>query len=344
MNRYTYILFFLFLFTTSSFAQIPTATIGTAKSCANQEVLVNITASNLLNIGAITLYFDIDTNKLIFLSIENIDSQLTHDLLFNFIKNPPKIAVVWNNIVSANFPQTKLFDLKFKVKETNTTVSFAGGCEIATSNYQVLGLNWMNGSVESANPVILTQPKNLTTTETKNASFEVTSADATEYQWEISQNGTSWQVIQEGGNYSGTLTNVLSITNVPVSFSKNQYRCILSNGPCQTLSDIGILTVGSSSSINEGMNLRDFQFKIQPNPFTENSQIAYTLPEEGNVHIRIYTVVGTQAMDLQNEFQLKGQYKIPFSGLGLQRGVYFCQFEFKNMNNIISLGQKMIKN
>jgi hypothetical protein len=76
MNRYAYVILFLFFFTPSLSAQTPTVTISTGKSCAGQEVLLSITASNLSNIASITLYVDVDTTRLTFVSLENIDPQL----------------------------------------------------------------------------------------------------------------------------------------------------------------------------------------------------------------------------------------------------------------------------
>jgi hypothetical protein len=280
---------------------------------------------------------------LTFVSLENINPQL-QGLYFNYIQSPPKVAVVWNNIVPANFPQTKLFDMKFHVNGVNTPVSFAPGCEIVDASLQLVTIGWLNGAVEPANPDIAIQPKDLTIKSTKNASFDVNSVNATGYQWEDSQDGTTWQNLQDGGNYSGTLTNLLTITNVPVSFDKTKFRCNTRNVDCYTVSDVATLTVESSSSINEGMNARNFQLRIQPNPFTESTQIDYTIPEEGNVHIRIYSMLGNLVVDLLDTFHSQGQYKIPFFPNHLPKGIYVCQLEFFNINTNLFTVQKMIKN
>lgn len=344
MNRYAYVILFLFFFTPSLSAQTSTVTISNGKSCAGQEVLLSITASNLLNIASITLYVDIDTTRLTFVSLENIDPQLVEELYFNYIQSPPRVAVVWNNIVPANFPQTKLFDMKFHVNDVNTPVSFAPGCEIVNASLQLVTIGWLNGAVEPANPVIAIQPKDLTIKSTKNASFDVNSVNATGYQWEDSQDGTTWQNLQDGENYSGTLTDLLTITNVPLSFDKTKFRCNTRNVNCYTVSDVATLTVESSSSINEGMNARNFQLRIQPNPFTESTQIDYTIPEEGNVHIRIYSMLGNLVVDLLDTFHSQGQYKIPFFPNQLPKGIYVCQLEFFNINTNLFTVQKMIKN
>jgi hypothetical protein len=92
------------------------------------------------------------------------------------------------------------------------------------------------------------------------------------------------------------------------------------------------------------MNARNFQLRIQPNPFTESTQIDYTIPEEGNVHIRIYSMLGDLVVDLMDTFSSQGQYKIPFFPNYLPKGIYVCQLEFFNINTDLFTVQKMIKN
>ena len=342
MNRILFFILFLFFFTASLFAQTPAVTISTAQSCAGQEVLLSVTASDLMNIESIGLYVDVDPARLTFLSLENINPQIIN-LYYNFIKNPPKVAVAWNNIVPVSFKDARLFDMKFYVNAAGTPVAFASGCEIADITLQPLTINWSNGAVDPANPVIFIQPGDANVSVTKNASFLVSSLNATDYQWEGSQDGISWQNLQDGDYYKGTTTNRLSIVNVPLTLNKFKFRCFTSNGKCNTISDAATLSVNSSSSINEGMNT-DFNLMIQPNPFTESAQIDFTIPEEGNVHIRIYSVLGNQVADLINAFHSKGQYKIPFSPAHLQKGVYACQLEYLNGNTNLYACQTMIKN
>jgi len=342
MNRYIYLVILLFFFCTSLFAQTPSVAIGTGKSCAGQEVLLSVTASDLLNIGSITLYVDVDTTRLTFLNLENIDPQL-QDLYVNFIQNPPKVAVVWNNVVAVNLPQNRLFDLKFKVRNSVTPVAFSTGCEIANSSYQVLGINWIGGGVESANPVISVQPRNTTIGVAKNTSFEI-SSNATAYQWEVSQDGTNWQMVQDEGNYSGSSTNRLLISNVPMSLNNLKYRCDTWNGVCTTISDGASLTVEASSAIIEGINRQNFHLENEPNPFNETTKIKYTLPEEGNVRIRIFSVLGNQVGELLNDSKPRGLNEIVFFSTELSKGIYICQLEFSNERSSLMYSRKMIKN
>ena len=344
MNRYRYLVIFLFFLCTSLFAQTPTMTISTGKSCAGQEVLLSVTAANLENIGSITLYIDVDTSGLSFESLENIDPQLMNQFYYNFIENPPKVAVVWNSSNSVNLPQTKLFDMRFQVLNPGTAVSFATGGEIANSSYQVIGVNWLNGGVEPGNPLISVQPVDVSTSVTKTALFAVSSADATGFQWEGSQNGIAWQALQEGSYYSGILSCQLVIANVPAFLNNNKFRCITKNGDCITVSDAATLLVGPSSVNDAGGERQNFNLGNKPNPFNEFTQINYILPEEGKVHIRVCSMLGNQVAELLNAEQDRGQYTMPFCTRQLPNGIYFCQLEFKNKNSNLLLSRKMIKN
>lgn len=342
MNRYLLFFSVLFFLNTSSFAQDPNVAIGSGKSCAGREVLLGVTASALLNIGSITLYVQIDTNRLTFLSLENVDPRL-NEYYFNFIKSESKVAFVWNNTVSLNFSQTKFFDLRFLVKESTAPVSFASGCEIATSSYKVLSVNWLNGGVLPGNPVIATQPKNVTVGSERNTSMEVLSSDAERYQWEVNQAGTAWQLLQDDLHFSGTKTGLLLLNKVPLAMNKYKFRCFLTTGDCTTISDIATVNVESSSSIDEGDNL-NFQMRVYPNPFSEQAQIDYTIPGEGRVHIRVFTMLGKQLLDLRDSFQTKGQYSIPISRNNLPQGIYLCKMDFNDGLKIRSTGEKIIRN
>jgi len=342
MNRYLLFFVVLFFLNTSSFAQTPSVAISTGKSCAGREVLLSVTATDLLNIGSITLYVQIDTNRLTFLSLENVDPRM-NEYYFNFIKGESKVAFVWNNTVSLNFSQTKFFDLRFLVKESTVSVSFASGCEIATSSYKVLSVNWLNGGVLSGSPVISSQPKNVTVGSERNTSIEVLSSDAERYQWEVNQDGTTWQVLQDDIHFSGTKSGLLLLSNVPLAMNKYKFRCFLTTGDCTTISDIAALTVESSSSIDEGDNL-NFQMRVHPNPFSEHAQIDYSIPGEGKVHIRVYSLMGIQLLDIQNSFQTKGQYSVPISRNNLPRGIYLCKMDFNDGLKIRSIGEKIITN
>jgi hypothetical protein len=84
--------------------------------------------------------------------------------------------------------------------------------------------------------------------EFSNTGFGVTATGAgLAYQWEVStDNGSSWNNVVNGGNYSGATNATLFISNTPPSFHEYQYRVVVT-GTCAppVTSVAGTLLVGS---------------------------------------------------------------------------------------------------
>jgi subtilisin-like proprotein convertase family protein len=95
---------------------------------------------------------------------------------------------------------------------------------------------------------ITTQPAPaVTTTCGGNASFTVAAAGTLPvYGWEWRPNSTtnSWQMVTNGGVYSGATTSTLTLTNVSAAYSGYQYRALVTGG-CSAVdfSNISTLTV-----------------------------------------------------------------------------------------------------
>lgn len=100
----------------------------------------------------------------------------------------------------------------------------------------------------TANPCPLTisgQPSSTTACAGSTATFAVSSAQATNYQWQVNTS-TGFVNISDDATYSGTATNVLSVSNVISSMNNSVYRCIVSDGAsCFIISSIAVLTVGT---------------------------------------------------------------------------------------------------
>ncbi|MCA0445106.1 MAG: T9SS type A sorting domain-containing protein [Bacteroidetes bacterium] len=65
-----------------------------------------------------------------------------------------------------------------------------------------------------------------------------------------------------------------------------------------------------------------------PNPFNPSTSIKFSLPEKGNVTLRVYSVLG-QLVETRILSNLEaGVQLVPFSGSGLASGHYFYQLQF----------------
>lgn len=90
-------------------------------------------------------------------------------------------------------------------------------------------------------PQIATQPTNQTVCGNSVATFNVVANGATNYQWQVSSNNTTFTNISNGGNYSGATSSTLKVSS-PSGLNGNYYRCIVSASGCAT-------TVTSSSAL-----------------------------------------------------------------------------------------------
>jgi len=107
-------------------------------------------------------------------------------------------------------------------------------------------------------PSISSQPVNVTACPGCNASFSVITANADTIQWQWF-NGSSWIDLTDTGNYSGTSTNTLTISDITTDMGGYQFRVIVSN-------TLYICTVEISSSAT---------LTVQVNSVISNRRITY---------------------------------------------------------------------
>lgn len=99
-------------------------------------------------------------------------------------------------------------------------------------------------------PSITAQPTAQAICAGSNASFSITSAAATSFQWQESTNGGgSWGNVTNAGVYSGATTATLTITGAMAIMNNYQYRCIASVLCGSTTSNAATLTVNAAPAI-----------------------------------------------------------------------------------------------
>jgi hypothetical protein len=76
----------------------------------------------------------------------------------------------------------------------------------------------------------------------------------------------------------------------------------------------------------------EFNIQNYPNPFTNSTNIVYNLPEDANVSLSIYNVLGEKVASLVNAYQKAGDYTFTFNGSDLKQGVYYCKIEAVSEN------------
>ena len=100
------------------------------------------------------------------------------------------------------------------------------------------------------------------------------------------------------------------------------------------ISNAAATRVKLGSNLRKGMLLSNFS-----NPFNQSTIIAYTLPKDGRVTLKIYDIMGREAATLVDDRQAAGSYRLPFQpGNDLAGGVLFCALR----TEAGSISQKMI--
>jgi hypothetical protein len=64
-----------------------------------------------------------------------------------------------------------------------------------------------------------------------------------------------------------------------------------------------------------------------PNPFNPNTNIGFSIAENGFVTLKVYDVLGDQDATLVNEELPTGEYEAVFNPIGLTSGIYFYQLK-----------------
>lgn len=346
INKASALLMIFLLFSFLLKAQPAGLTLANIGGCENNTVLIPLTGSNLTNIGAITLFISYDTLSLKFLSVENVNPQL-NGLLANTMSNPPMISIVWSRTAGATFQNSTLLFLKFTVLQKSSSLSFIKEiCEIANNAIppQVLTVNFSDGGVYPADPVIISEPENRTVLSQSNVNFQVSSPNASSYAWQESRtNGTLWSNLQESFPYSGSQTNTLTIQHVSVNFDQFRYRCILNPNNCDLISAAAILSVDSTTGFSENLSEETRYLTSSPNPFTDKTTLEYVVPENGWVTIKIFSITG-QVMGVPVESKhTAGFYKMQDNFVYLPVGIYCIRYVFKGTSKIYEINQKVIK-
>ncbi len=109
----------------------------------------------------------------------------------------------------------------------------------------------------------------------------------------------------------------------------------LNNGEApQNLSVLEVIITDVVQPLNTG--LREMQNKIPkkialrqnyPNPFNPTTTIEYSIAKASKAQLSLYNVLGQKLMDLVNQRQNPGAYRVDLNGSNLPSGVYFYKLK-----------------
>ena len=92
---------------------------------------------------------------------------------------------------------------------------------------------------------------------------------------------------------------------------------------------------------------RYYEFALDnnyPNPFSNTTEITYSLPYPGTAKLRVFNLLGETVEVLINQHQSAGKYHVIFNGSNLRSGIYYYMLEFESAgDHMIKTRKMMIK-
>jgi len=112
--------------------------------------------------------------------------------------------------------------------------------------------------------------------------------------------------------------------------------------PADTLIEITIIITNQDySDADDAVIQNTFRLQNYPNPFNPETNINYSIPEEGKVELSIYNIKGQKVKTLVNETQASGEHTIVWNGTNknnkrVASGVYFYKLEVNDSKLLIN--------
>ncbi len=109
------------------------------------------------------------------------------------------------------------------------------------------------------------------------------------------------------------------------------------------IDDLKIISYEKPTSIDDNQitTITNFElFTNYPNPFNPTTTIAYQIPVDGVVTLKVLDVLGREVTTLVDEYKSKGKYNITFNASNLTSGIYIYQIKagsFTKANKMILL-------
>jgi poly(beta-D-mannuronate) lyase len=90
----------------------------------------------------------------------------------------------------------------------------------------------------------------------------------------------------------------------------------------------------TTTGISDGIKTGNVNFRLMqnyPNPFNPATTLRYSIPQRGNVSLKVFNSLGKEVKELVNQEQPQGTYQIRFDASALASGVYYSTLCFNGM-------------
>ena len=214
---------------------------------------------------------------------------------------------------------TPVFDGLFSVFFANNNKGWAVGhlgTIVATDNSTPVELTSFSADVNEKNVLLTWQ----TSTEKNNSGFEVLRSIQNENNW--SQSG-----FVEG---QGTSTEPINYSFIDKNLEADSYSYKLVQIDFDgTQTESEIVNVEVSSQPEEYSLSQNY-----PNPFNPTTTIDFSIPQSGNVKLKVFNSIGEEVATLINDYKEAGSYQVNINSKNLTSGIYFYKIEAGNFSSI----------
>lgn len=96
-------------------------------------------------------------------------------------------------------------------------------------------------------------------------------------------------------------------------------------------------------NVNESLpkkNKKELSLKVYPNPFNNQTTLRFSLPNNSNVEIILFNILGEKVAELLNEYKQAGEYNILFRANNFVSGIYYLlimQNSYRDVKKIVLL-------
>ena len=162
-----------------------------------------------------------------------------------------------------------------------------------------------------------------TSTETNNSGFEIQRSDFRDQTSET----FDWKKIGFiKGNGTSTKANNYSYLDNNLETGSYSYRLV-------QIDFDGTRT--ESKIVNVNINSLPAEYSLSqnyPNPFNPATTIQYSIPESGNVKLKIYNSLGEEVVTLVNDYKEAGTHEVNFDASKLNSGIYYYKIQLNNFS------------
>ena len=96
-------------------------------------------------------------------------------------------------------------------------------------------------------------------------------------------------------------------------------------------------TPNESEAVNVEISSQPLQYVLMqnyPNPFNPVTTISYSIPQDGNVQIKVFNSIGEEVSSLVNGFKNSGSYKVNFDASDLPSGIYYYRIKAGSFTSV----------